>query len=119
GTVGQFLTTEPQSQRLCIRKRKADIEECLVQVELIFVWRARSAVAAILEAALKLGEEAEILSEPGVRVNHVALQQVAIVILRPEAPLAVVKVFVALANLAAEGQIEVAATVERYEFDGV
>jgi autotransporter-associated beta strand protein len=48
----------------------------------------------------------------------VTLQEIAIVILRPEAALAIVIVFVALANLASEGQIEVAAAVGWYEFNG-
>jgi hypothetical protein len=119
GAISQFLATHPQSQRVCFGKRKTNVEECLVKIEHILISWPGPAVAAVLEAAFELRKEADILSEVGVGVNHVTLEQVAIIILWPQAPLAIVIVFVALANLASEGQIEIASTVERYEFNGV
>src|ERR1041385_6058252 len=90
-----------------------------MQIRLIAVRRAGSTVAICFESALELNESAEPLGEMRVGVQHVTLQPVAVVVLRSQAPLRIVKVFVADARFSAEREIRIAVLVQRYVFDGI
>src|SRR2546430_1764439 len=54
-----------------------------------------------------------------VGMNHVTLEHIAVVILRPTRPKTVVIILVALPDFAARRQIPISVWVKRNEFDGI
>ena len=54
-----------------------------MQIEIIPVSGSRPAVAAILQAALELREDAKVIPEVSIGMNHVTLEQIPVAILRP------------------------------------
>src|SRR5207249_667813 len=111
--------SHPKGERIRLPPGKARIGEGLVQIEVVAVSRARAAIAAILQAALELSEEAEGLAEMSIGVKHVTLEEIAVVILGSAAPEVVVIVLVAFPNFAAQRQIRIPVCIERNELDGI
>src|SRR5437879_761994 len=71
-----------------------------------------SAISSALQAAFELSKEPEIVTKVSICVDHVSLKQIAVVVLRPEIPLAVVIVLVSLPNFATESQVGGAVLIE-------
>ncbi len=55
----------------------------------------------------------------GIRVNHVALEQIPVGVLRSASPKVIMVILVAFPNLPAECQMPISVRIERDEFDGV
>ena len=120
GAISHLLTTQSQRRgRIDPSPAGRQVEERLLEVELVLVDRVRRAFAAVLEGAVELAEHTDVRSEMEVAEQHVALQEDAVIVLRIVAPDRVVRVLVALAHLAAERQVGVAALVERDVFERV
>jgi len=90
-----------------------------VQIKLIAIRGPRSAIPAVFKAALELREEPEVITEMHVCMDHIALEQIAVLILRSASPKIVVVIFVALADIAAECEVVDSVGIERDEFDRV
>src|SRR5438034_9891631 len=117
--VSKLLAACTESHGIQLRQRNAHVEERLVQINIVPVSGSRSAIATIFKSAFELSEDSEIISKMGVGMNHVALEQIAIVILRPAPPETVVIILVALPDFAARRQIPISVWVKRNEFHGI
>ena len=90
-----------------------------MQIQPIFIGHAGAAVAVIFKAAFYLNKYARWITELQISVQHVALQKVAIAILRPFAPASVVKILILKTRLAAERKIVVAFYAEWNVFEPI
>src|SRR5439155_21361487 len=115
----EFLSSGAKGKRVRFRPRHAHVEERLMQIEVVAVGGPRAAIATLLEAAFELGEEAEIICEMSIGMNHVALQQITVVILRPATPKVVVIILVTFAHLAAQGDVGTGVCSERNELESI
>ena len=114
GAISHLLTTQARRRGHVLDQRRGrQVEERLLDVELVLVDRVRRALATALEGAVELAKHTDARSKMEVAEQHVALQEHAVIVLRIVAPDRVVRVFVALAHLAAERQVSIAALVER------
>src|SRR5262249_53510348 len=77
----------------------------------VVVSRPRPTVAPAANGALQLSKDADSLAEMRVGVQEIALQQIAVIVLRPLAEIELAEVFVAKSRLAAERHIP-AASIE-------
>ena len=107
GAVGQFLSARPQDKRAVSPQIELHVEERLVQVEFVLVSRSRPTPAAVLQAALELAEQTDVLAHVEVAMEEIALEEIAVV-LRVLPPVGVIEVFVPLPRLTAEGEIPAA-----------
>src|SRR5437867_4069635 len=90
-----------------------------MQIEIILVGWAWSAVPAIFQTAFELREHVEVFPKMHIGMNHVTFKQITAVVLRPASPEAVVIVLVSFPDFAAERQIPIAVGGERDEFYGI
>lgn len=84
------------------------LQEGLLHIGFVGVGRTRATVAAILQSAFELAKETDPAAQVEVGVEHVALQQVAVGVLRLTAPAAIVEELKTLPHLAAQRNIAVA-----------
>jgi len=86
---------------------------------LILVGGARTAVATAFVGPASLGKDAESGTEVRIGMKHIALQQIAVVILRSLDPPRVSVVFVALPDLSAQGEIRAGLQIKADEFERI
>src|SRR5262245_37392782 len=94
------------------------IEEGLMDFQTVIISWSRPAAAPAPDGALQLGKDADSVAEMRVGVQQIALQQITIIVLRPQAEIELAEVFVANPRLAAERQVP-AALVQRDIFQPV
>ena len=73
-----------------------------MEVKLVLIGRPRTPTPLILQSTFELAEDTEGLAEVQIGMEHVPLEQIPIVILRPLAPGRVVKILVALTHFPAK-----------------
>jgi hypothetical protein len=90
-----------------------------MNVPLVAVRRSGSPFPVVLKAALELSEESEMVPDVKVDVQHVSLKEISVVVLGTFAPVGVRVPLIALANLAAQAQIDAAVPIEGDELHRV
>src|SRR5262249_49451102 len=101
---GQFLTSNSQrNEGVLSRSQQQEVSKSLVHVQFVFVndW-AWAAGSAVFQRTVEFAKEAKPLARVEVSVKQVALQKVSIRILRREAKIGVVEMFVGLADIASQ-----------------
>jgi len=113
------LSAHPRHQTPFAIEVQPHVKETLVKITHIFVRGSWATDATIFQRTHELTENTERIAVMHISRKKIALEQIAVLILRSSPPKVVVKILVSLPNFAAESQVPVSIRIERDEFDRI
>src|SRR6267378_8233012 len=102
GAIRELLATGAEREAVLGIRRKRQVDERLMNIQLVTIGGAWSTLAFILKIALELTKEPRPGPQLQVQMGHVPLRQEPVGVLWTLAPLRVVEVLISLADVATE-----------------
>src|SRR6267143_402 len=102
GAIRELLATGAEREAVLGIRRKRQVDERLMNIQLVTIGGAWSTLAFILKIALELTKEPRPGPQVQVQMGHVPLRQEPVGVLWTLAPLRVVEVLISLAAVATE-----------------